>query len=166
MQTDGSGHKAIIVEHGGFRKPLTKKSLEYKQYYKGVIRNKIQVSLNGIDVFNFSLREVSPNVNYLLEQIGKTTDNFDYFIFHQANKLINETVRKKLRLPKEKVPYSLKDYGNTSSASIPLTLVVGLKEQLRNQSLNIVLTGFGIGLSWGSVALETNNIVCSDIIEY
>jgi len=90
---------------------------------------------------------------------------FDYLVMHQANMLMNESIRKKLKLEKEKVPYSLKDYGNTSSASIPLTLVHALKNELISKEVNLILAGFGVGLSWGSVALRTNRIVCLDVVE-
>ena len=90
----------------------------------------------------------------------------DHFIFHQANKFMNEKIRKKLKLPEEKVPYSLKDFGNTSCASIPLTMVTQLHDRLNKQRLSHIACGFGVGLSWGSCYFHTDKIVCSDLIEY
>jgi len=78
---------------------------------------------------------------------------------------MNEKIRKKLKLPVEKVPYSLKDFGNTSSASIPLTMVTQLKNELETKSLNHIACGFGVGLSWGSVYFNTDKIVVSPLIE-
>ena len=86
-------------------------------------------------------------------------------MFHQANKLILETIRKKLKIAPEKVPYSLKDYGNTSSASIPLTIVTELSKEVQSNKLSMLLCGFGVGLSWGTVLLTLDNIICPKIIE-
>jgi 3-oxoacyl-[acyl-carrier-protein] synthase-3 len=125
----------------------------------------MQIALNGIEVFNFSLREVVPNIKATLEFAGKSLNDFDYLVFHQANRLINETLRKMLKVEKEKVPYSIQKFGNTSSASVPLTLVSELKEEMQSKHIRFLLSAFGIGLSWGTVLLETENIVCPGILE-
>lgn len=167
LQTDGSGYEAIIIPDGGIRNFADKQtSFEYEKISEGIFRNKFNIALDGIKVFNFSLREVKPNINKLLEAVSATKEEVDYFVFHQANKLMNETIRKQLKLPVDKVPYSLKDYGNTSSASIPLTMVSELSKQLSSQKLQLLFSGFGVGLSWGSVLLETEHIVCPDILVY
>ena len=164
LQTDGGGYDAIIIPDGGIRNFAdVDTSFDYKQISEGIVRNKFNIALDGIKVFNFSLREVKPNVNKLLQEYGLSTDDIDYFVFHQANKLMNETIRKQLKLKPEKVPYSLKKYGNTSSASIPLTIVTELNSVVRNSKLSLLLSGFGVGLSWGSVILHTKNIVCPPI---
>ncbi|MEI6122637.1 MAG: ketoacyl-ACP synthase III [Bacteroidota bacterium] len=165
LQSDGSGYKAIIIPDGGMRNYPTKKSFEYKSYGKGIIRNKLQIALDGYAVFNFSLREVAPSVIALLNHFTIPIDSIDYFLFHQANLLINESVRKKLKLIPEKVPYSLNRFGNTSSASIPTTIVSELRQKVNAQKLKMLICGFGVGLSWGSVYTETENICCPEIIE-
>jgi 3-oxoacyl-[acyl-carrier-protein] synthase-3 len=71
-----------------------------------------------------------------------------------------------MRIAPEKVPHSIGKYGNTSSASIPLTLVEMLREKLTKEKLRLLLSGFGVGLSWGSVALETNKIICPEVIDF
>ena len=104
-------------------------------------------------------------LNELLSFTEKTGEEIDFFVFHQANKLMNETIRKKLKLMPEKVPYTLKDFGNTSSATIPLTIVSQLREIVSSESKTLILCGFGVGLSWGSVLLNLDNIVCTELIE-
>jgi 3-oxoacyl-[acyl-carrier-protein] synthase III len=165
LQTDGAGYKAIMIPAGGMRNFPTKEMFKYKKIEKGVYRNDLQLVLDGYAVFDFSLREVAPNIHALLEYAGTTLENTDYFVFHQANMLINDTVRKKLKLPVEKVPSSLKKFGNTSSASIPLTIVTELKKEVSNTKLNLLFCGFGVGLSWGSVVTKSENIYCPDLIE-
>ncbi|MCD4728298.1 MAG: ketoacyl-ACP synthase III [Pirellulales bacterium] len=165
LQSDGKGYEAIIIPDGGIRNFADKEtSFEYEKIDEGIYRNKFNIALNGVEVFNFSLREVRPNVKKTLEFSSQSIEDIDYFVFHQANKLMNETIRRQLRLPEEKIPYSLKNYGNTSSASIPLTIVTELNKQVNNKKLKFLLSGFGVGLSWGSVILETENIVCPEIL--
>jgi len=102
----------------------------------------------------------------LIENFQLDKDAVDYFTFHQANLYLNEKIRKKLKLEPEKVPYSLKNFGNTSCATIPLTMVTELSDDLRNKKLNHIACAFGVGLSWGSVYFSTNHIVCPALIEY
>ncbi len=165
LQSDGAGKDAIIIPDGGIRHPLSDETFVEKEYAPGVIRHRKNLWLDGMAVFNFTLREVAPNINDLLTQLGTTTADYDYFVFHQANKLMNESIRKKLKLPLEKVPYTLAAYGNTSSASIPLTMVVCLRDALQTQRQRILLSAFGVGLSWGSIALQTEDLVCPELIE-
>src|SRR5690606_28007124 len=100
---------------------------------EGVERSRRNLHLDGLEVFNYSLREVAPNIKALMEYNQTTIDDYNYFVLHQANKLMNENIRKKLKLPVEKVPYSIQDFGNTSSASIPITIVTQIsKEELQN----------------------------------
>ena len=78
---------------------------------------------------------------------------------------MNNMIVKKLKLPQEKVPTCMYDFGNTSSASIPLTIVTQLKGKCENKCTKFVCCGFGVGLSWGTVAFETNHLIISDLIE-
>lgn len=165
LQTDGSNYKAIIIPHGNSRRQIDAESDIEEELEKGVIRKKRNIWLNGLDIFNFSVREVPPNVHALLAFSNTSIEDIDYFVMHQANLLLNETIRKKLKIPANKVPYSLKDYGNTSSASIPLTMVTNLKNELTTRKNKLLLSGFGVGLSWGSVILNTENLLMPHIIE-
>ena len=85
---------------------------------------------------------------------------------HQANQYLNEKIRKKLKIPAEKTPYSLKDYGNTSGASIPLTIVTQCNKEFSNQKLDNVACAFGVGLAWGSMHFKTDRIVCPEVVIY
>ena len=93
LQTDGKGYEAIIIRDGGARNYVSETSLKSKKISEGIERNNIQLELNGIDVFNFSLKEITPNINELLSSSGVSKEEIDYFVFHQANKLINESIR-------------------------------------------------------------------------
>lgn len=165
LQTDGSGYEAIIIYDGGIRNLTSKKSFNVKKYGDGIYRNRLQTALDGIEVFNFSLREVVPNIKITLNQYNHSLDEFDFLLFHQANRLINETIRKMLKVGPERVPYSLKDFGNTSCSSIPITMVTQIREQLKDKPQKLLLSAFGVGLSWGTALIETDCIVIPELTE-
>ncbi|MCX6311095.1 MAG: ketoacyl-ACP synthase III [Bacteroidetes bacterium] len=163
LQSDGSGANAIIIPDGGLRNPINEKTFIKEEVEKGIVRHRRNLWLNGLDVFNFSVREAPSNIKTLMEFSNVNQESIDFFVFHQANLLMNETIRKKLKVPSEKVPYSLAEFGNTSSASIPLTIVSQLKSQTSTPK-KWLFSGFGVGLSWASAYLETENILCPDVL--
>lgn len=165
LQSDGSGFESIIIKGGGTRLPYDQCSTEDKEIEKGIWRNDLSLVMDGVEVFNFSLREVKKNVMTLLEEINIDKEEIDYFVMHQANRFLNETVRKKIKIDANKVPYSIKQFGNTSSASIPLTMVTELSDELSTRSLKMLFSGFGVGLSWGSMYLQTSKLKISKLIE-
>jgi 3-oxoacyl-[acyl-carrier-protein] synthase-3 len=166
MGSDGSGYPAIMIKDGGFRSPFNVLSLNEVNYGDGITRNNCQLVLEGMDVFGFGISQAPKTVKELYEFANLNNDSVDFAIFHQANKMMNEMIRKKLKLVSEKVPYSLEKFGNTSSASIPITLVTQLKNNLQVGSYRLLFCGFGVGLSWGSCHLQTKNLTILDLIEY
>lgn len=167
MNSDGSGYKSIIINDGGygFRNPFSLSSLDMVVREDGIVSSNLHQILDGMNVFSFGIKEAPRSVNRLVETFNLDRDKIDYFIFHQANFYMNEQIRKKLKLPIEKIPYSLKDFGNTSSAAIPLTLVTQLHEKLKENKLQLIACGFGVGLSWGSVYFSTDHISCPALVE-
>ena len=165
LGSDGSGYKAIIINDGGARNPFNENSLALVDYGDGIKRNQCELALDGMDVFSFGITEAPKSVKELMAFADINTEAIDFAVFHQANKMMNEMIRKKLKLEIEKVPYSLDKFGNTSSASIPVTMVTELKNQLRNGKNKLLFCGFGVGLSWGSCYLTTENLTILDLIE-
>lgn len=165
LYTDGSGYKSIIVEDGGSRNHVSENSFIEKEISEGITRCAINLVLDGMEIFNFALKEVASSIENILKESDTPKASIDYFIMHQANKMINETVRKKCKIEPEKVPYSINKFGNTSSASIPLTMLYQLKNELQTKKIKLLLSGFGVGYSWGNCILETNRIVCTDLLE-
>jgi len=164
LNSDGSGYEAIIVREGGMRKPFTVDSFTLVEKEKGISRASRNLELNGMAVFDFSVGEVPKNIKEFFETTGTNPDSYDFFVMHQANLLMNETIRKKLKFPPEKVPYTLPKYGNTSSASIPLTIASELKDKVAGTT-KFLASGFGVGLSWATVSFQTKGLVCPEIIE-
>lgn len=164
LQTDGAGYEDIMVKGGGMRHPFNAGSLSGREYGAGEIRSDLQMKLDGVNIFNFALREVAPNIETLLKEACVDRASIDFFVLHQANKLILECVRKKLKEEPARFPYSLHDFGNTSSASIPVTMASQLKT-LSGLRSTLVLSGFGVGLSWGSAILPFHDALIADLIE-
>lgn len=165
LNSDGSGHKAIIVPDGGSRNLINASSLIKKNISEGIAKCALNLSLSGIEIFNFSLSKVPPLIHDFLNEHNSSINDYDYFVFHQANLLINESIRKKLNLTIDKVPYSIRNYGNTSSASIPLTIVSELNNEIQTRPLTLACVGFGVGLSWGVVSFKTNKIITLPVLE-
>jgi 3-oxoacyl-[acyl-carrier-protein] synthase-3 len=165
LNSDGSGYKAIILPVGGHREPTELQHLIPTKDENGIWRRPYDLQLDGTAVLSFSTQRVPPAINRLLDYAQVDIESVDYFLLHQANRMINETIRKKLRLPEEKVPSTLKDFGNTSGASIPVTMTVRILDALRAGHKRLLLAGFGIGLSWGECLIDIENAVFLDLIE-
>lgn len=154
LNSDGSGYQAIMLPAGGHREPFGVQHLIPKRDEHGVLHWPADLILDGPAVLSFSTQRVPPAVQRLLEYAQLNKEQVDYFVFHQANRMINETIRKKLGLPVEKVPSTLHDLGNTSGASLPVTMTARLHERLSGGKHKLLLGGFGIGLSWGTAIVD------------
>lgn len=163
--TDGSGAGSIIIPDGAARNQFCEDSLKIENV-DGQYVSRLETRMKGMDVFSFGITTAPKSIKKLLKFMGGTDiSEFDYYLFHQANLKMNKFIAKKLKLPENKVPYSMTRYGNTSSASIPLTVVTEIRNEVNASSKKLLCCGFGVGLSWGTVALEINNILISDLIE-
>ena len=166
LNSDGSGHKAIILPVGGQREPVGIQHLvPFRESESDRWRRAVDLQLDGPAVLSFSTQRVPPAVEKLLDYAGAAKDEVDYFVFHQANRMINETIRKKLGLPTEKVPSTLRDFGNTSGASLPVTMTARINKELEAGRKRVLLSGFGIGLSWGTCLLNIDGAKFPDLIE-
>ena len=165
LNSDGSKESLIKIKAGGYRYPSTPETRKEKVIDEhGNMRSEEQGYMDGGDVFNFLIREIPSDIKGLLEFSNTSLDSFDYYLFHQANKFMNNYLIKKMKLPIEKVPSCIEQYGNTSSVSIPLTIVSQLKNKLF-PSRRVLLSGFGAGMSWASAIVTLNGCHISSIVE-
>jgi len=152
LGTDGAGADNLIVKTGAARcKRATGLSTEDSE---GHLWRDDYLYMNGGAIFNFTLDAVPTMMNRLLEKSGLTKDDIDYYLFHQANKFMLNTIRKVCALPKDKFYVDLSNVGNTVSS----TILIGLKECLDNGTIKpgmkVMACGFGVGLSWGGTVIE------------
>lgn len=165
LNSDGSREDLIKINGGGYRHPSSAETLRERVVDEyGNIRNDEQGYMNGSDVFNFVISEVPKDIKSLLAYAGKSTGDIDYYLFHQANNFINKYLAKKLKLDTTKIPSTVEKYGNTSSVSIPLTIVDQLQGKVDGKK-TFLLSAFGVGMTWASAILDFNNIQLSQIVE-
>lgn len=164
LGSDGTGYDVIIRHQGGTRNQFNNNSLVLEKCEDGRYRHALQTRMKGMDVFAFGITTAPRSIKQLSKEFGFDYSDYDFFVFHQANRMMNEAIRKKLKLDPEKVPYSLTHFGNTSSASIPLTIVTQLADKLEGRK-KIIGCGFGVGLSWGTIAFETDDLIISPLVE-
>lgn len=165
LGSDGAGWEAIICRELGVRYPTTEESLKYKKYEEGVERNGMQCSMDGMSVFSFAITHPGQCIKGLCEHFEFDLTKINYLLIHQANKMIDEKIRRKLKLEAEQVPYSMTYFGNTSSCTIPVTMVSQIRENLASGENELVMCGFGSGLSWGAAHVFVNSIFCLPVIE-
>lgn len=150
IRSDGEGFRTLINPVPGARFP---------RIFPGddVIGSK----MDGDDVFLFTITKVPKLFKEFYKKFSCSEADFDYYMLHQANLMIVNQIAKKLKLDSQKVPISLEEYGNTDGASIPVG-IVDLCERIKDsRTLNLITSGFGIGLSWGIVSfqLDTQDVL-------
>jgi 3-oxoacyl-[acyl-carrier-protein] synthase-3 len=164
LRSDGSGRDSVIIRDG-MRNPVNAESLVAVKNENGDVHNGLEVYMDGMDVFNFALRRVPKTIKEMADVTGTALDTVDWLIFHQANRFMTDFFVKKLKFNPERVPYCIDRYGNTSSTSIPLTIVSELHDKLKDGD-RVMMAGFGAGLSWGVAEITMNACRVSHLIEY
>lgn len=164
LGTDGSGQDNLMVPAGGFRNPTTNQTQERTVREKNNIRSDNDVFMDGTRVFTFTLRTVPKTIETTLAEMGWEIEDVDSFVMHQANRYILNHLAKRMNIPDDKFPICMKNFGNTSGATIPITMTEMLSEQLTQSPQKLIMSGFGVGWSWGTVALTCGPIVISDLV--
>jgi 3-oxoacyl-[acyl-carrier-protein] synthase-3 len=143
--TDGAGADKLRVSTSGLRGFAGVETSEHPTP---------TVTMDGPEIFAFTLRTVPAHVTQLLAKAGLTLDDIDLVVLHQANQFMLEHLRKRMKIPEEKFAIHLAETGNTISSTIPLVLAEWLRQGRIRPGMRVLLAGFGVGLSWGSVLLE------------
>lgn len=151
LGTDGSGANNLIVKTGAARQKTA--TGKYVEDDEGHIWHDDFLYMNGGAIFNFTLDIVPVMMNQIIEKNKINKDDIDFYVFHQANKFMLNTIRKVCVLPKDKFYVNLSETGNTVSS----TILIGLKDCIDNQTIKnkdkVMVAGFGVGLSWGGTIL-------------
>lgn len=151
LGTDGSGANNLIVKTGAARQKTA--TGKYVEDDEGHIWHDDYLYMNGGAIFNFTLDIVPVMMNQIIEKNKINKDDIDFYVFHQANKFMLNTIRKVCVLPKDKFYVNLSETGNTVSS----TILIGLKDCIDNQTIKnkdkVMVAGFGVGLSWGGTIL-------------
>ncbi len=160
FNTMGSGYQALMTPHGGYRHPVTPESFVEEDFGNGIIRAPKDALINGMDVFSFAITKPPISVKRMLDEQGLDKDkDVDFFLVHQANKLIVDRLVKKLKLPIEKVPFNLQEFGNLGGASILMLMTSELEDELSSRPLTLLCSSFGLGLTWGTMLIRTQPLL-------
>lgn len=147
IRSDGNGYDAIITTgptcDGRFAFDPDNIDVDKFQHY-----------MNGSDVFLFTITKVPKLFKDFYKEYDCSPEDFDYFVFHQANQMILDHIEKKLKLPKEKVPRSIERYGNTDGASVLMTIADLCEREDVPEKVKFITSAFGIGLNWGIATFE------------
>ena len=165
LNTDGSRADLIMIKAGGYRHMSTPETLKERvidQY--GNMRSEEQGYMKGGDVFNFVIREIPRDIKRTIAEAGITTNDIDFFCFHQANNFINSYIAKKMKLDMDKIPHTIEKFGNTSSVSVPLTIVSELKGKMEGQK-RLMMSAFGVGMTWATGVVSFCDTRISDVVE-
>ena len=165
VSSDGSGWEAIICKEMVARDPATAKSLTPVKIDEGIVRAPWECNMDGMSVFSFAITRPGQCIKGLCEHFNFDLGSIDYLLIHQANRMIDEKLRKKLKLSPEQVPYSMMQFGNTSSCTIPITMITQISQVLQEKENELVMCGFGSGLSWGAAHIYTENLNVPELVE-
>lgn len=152
LGTDGSGYDLLKIPSGGARLVKNQETAQ-ESNYDGNIRSKDNLFMDGTGVFDFSIRKVPESIGSLLAKEKIKKEDIDLFVFHQANKFILDFLQKSMQIDKKKFYINMEDTGNTVSASIPIALKRAIEDGYVHKGQKIILSGFGVGMSWGSTIL-------------
>ena len=158
---------ALARTQGGYRSPFTMETLKIELDRKaGLLTGSDSIdSMDSMDVFSFAITKAPKAMKRLCANFDLPLADIDKLVLHQANKMIVDAIAKRMKVTEEKVPLSLRHYGNTTSASIPVTLSTGQTAvDYRASHLKTLACGFGTGLSWGAVYFETSNLVIPEVV--
>ena len=165
LNSDGSRGDLIMIKGGGYRNMSSIETLKEKVVDEyGNIRTDENGHMNGADVFNFVIVEVPKDIKRLMAASGEDIQRMDYYVFHQANAFINNHIAKRMKLDKERIPWTIQKYGNTSSVSVPLTIVSELKNKMQG-SKKLLLSAFGVGMAWATAIVPFVDCKISEIVE-
>ena len=165
VNSDGSGEKALKIPAGGYRQPSSPETVRETEREDGSVKSDEQLTMDGGAIFNFTIKRVPADIRNVLSLSGTDMDKIDYLIYHQANRFITDHLTKKLKFPKDKVPYCLDRFGNTTCLTIPLTIVSEIKDQIVRADKRVILSGFGIGLSWATALVTLGHCHVSPLME-
>jgi len=163
VYTDGSGYQDLIIEAGGSRMPASEETKAYYTDSDGSRRRKEDFYMNGMGVFTFAVKRVPVLLQDIMAEHGWTEKDVDLFLLHQANAYMVKYISKRAKIPEQKIPINIDKYGNTNGSTIPF-LICDIYHENPAQSNHAVLAGFGVGLSWGGIAMTLGELQCADII--
>lgn len=167
IKMDGRGAKSLIIPAGGFKTPSSKETGILKDDGSGNMRSDDHLRMVGDEVFNFVQTRIPQMVSDIYEKLKITDEDLDYYFFHQPNKFMLEKLADKIKIDRAKMPNNIVGkYGNGSGITVPLNICENLGEKALDNSYQVILGGFGVGLTWSMIVCELKMLSFCKIINY
>lgn len=163
MKSDGSGCQDLMIEAGAERVPIDEETKKIYADKDGSKRNKESLYMNGMGIFTFAIKQIPKLITEILELHGMNQEETDLFLLHQANAYMVKYIAKRAKVEENKIPINIGKFGNTNGSTIPF-LICDISETQLHEKKNVVMAGFGVGLSWGAVAGSIGDLKCAEII--
>lgn len=159
IRMDGSGAMALNVPAGGARMPITEETSELYEDTFGNKRSKNHLVMQGDNVFNFVQTKVPEQIKNIVESSNDSVDTIDYFLFHQPNRFMLQKLADKIGVSRDKLPFNVvENFGNSSGVTIPVVTTFNLGDQLEQSEMKVCFSGFGVGLTWGTIIMNLGNL--------
>ncbi|AZA99825.1 ketoacyl-ACP synthase III [Chryseobacterium joostei] len=159
IRMDGSGAMALNVPAGGARMPITEETSELYEDTFGNKRSKNHLVMQGDNVFNFVQTKVPEQIKNIVESSNDNVDTIDYFLFHQPNRFMLQKLADKIGVSRDKLPFNVvENFGNSSGVTIPVVTTFNLGDQLEHSEMKVCFSGFGVGLTWGTIIMNLGNL--------
>jgi 3-oxoacyl-[acyl-carrier-protein] synthase III len=167
LKMDGSRWQALSIPAGAYRQRPSATTAEVREVGDGNFRSLENIHMDGNAIFNFTMNEVPALVEETLAWSGHSRESIEWYLFHQPNRFILEKLADVLKVPREKLPNQITSiYGNTSSASIPLTICHTIGDEILRRAFPVCLSGFGVGLSWGAMVARLGPFRFCELLEF
>jgi 3-oxoacyl-[acyl-carrier-protein] synthase-3 len=159
IRMDGSGAMSLNIPAGGARMPITEETSVLYEDTFGNRRSKNHLVMQGDNVFNFVQTKVPEQIKNIVENSNDSLETIDYFLFHQPNRFMLQKLADKIGVSRDKLPFNVvENFGNSSGVTIPVVTTYNFGEQLENSELKVCFSGFGVGLTWGTIIMKLGNL--------
>jgi 3-oxoacyl-[acyl-carrier-protein] synthase-3 len=163
LKSDGSGVDSLIIPAGGDRLPISDQTGIRKTGKDGLNRSDENLFMDGMGIFTFAVREVPELIRELLTLHEYEPEDVDYYLLHQANAYMVKYIAKRAKIPIERIPINIQIYGNTNGSTLPFLIHDLASNELATEK-DVILCGFGVGLSWGGIATKLGALDCAEIV--
>ena len=166
VKMDGRDCFAIQIPAGGIALPCSADTALAQRDAFGNWRSQENLVMKGDEVFMFVQKKVPPMIREILDYAGKSTDDIDFFMFHQPNQFMVNKLASALKVPKDKMPANIVGiFGNSSSVTVPLNIAFNIGSKLTERPMLLCMAGFGVGLAWSSILMEVGPLYFCNLIE-
>jgi 3-oxoacyl-[acyl-carrier-protein] synthase-3 len=163
VKSDGAGSESLIIPAGGSRKPSNEETKKRVDDGAGSRRGEDDMYMDGMGVFTFAVKQIPILIEDLLAYHGMAKENIDNFLLHQANAYMLKYIAKRAGIPMDKIPVNIGKYGNTNGSTIPF-LLADSEFDGTSKDREVVMAGFGVGLSWGGIAAKIGALKFAEVI--